>query len=107
MPSYDDYVKPSAEDVALEEMEALNSSENHTEESELQRKQQQKHESSAIINIDSRNVAKASFFMQYLLLFKRILVCSKRNYVSRFLMNFVSDFLLYFFIIFLIVFVVF
>lgn len=88
MPNYDDYVKPSSEEVALEEMEALNASDNHTEESELQtaKHHNSKHESSAIVDIDSRNVVKASFFMQYLLLFKRILVCSKRNYVSIFIL---------------------
>lgn len=53
-----------------------------------QQQQEQKHQqpqqspSKSLIDIDSKNVAKASFFMQYLLLLKRILICSKRNYVS-------------------------
>ncbi|KAM7353329.1 ATP-binding cassette sub-family G member 1 [Cochliomyia hominivorax] len=82
MSKYVDYVKPADEEVALEEMKALNTTDNNMDESEEPHQQQKSKAKSApaLIDIDSKNVLKASFFMQYLLLFKRILICSKRNY---------------------------
>ena len=83
LPTFD-YVKPSADELALEEMKALNTTDNnctdgHAQQQPVQHPQKQ---SVTFNDIDYKNVGQASFFMQYLLLLQRILVCSKRNYVS-------------------------
>lgn len=71
-PSYD-YVKPAAvaaavaDELALEEIKALTGSKVITKASHT---------------LNKSDIMQASFGMQYLLLLKRILVCSRRNYVS-------------------------
>ncbi|XP_065356936.1 ATP-binding cassette sub-family G member 1 [Calliphora vicina] len=84
LPTFE-YVKPSAEELALEEAKALNTTDDNTDEPQQQEQQHEQQQpqqppSKSLIDIDSKNVVKASFFMQYLLLLKRILICSKRNY---------------------------
>lgn len=77
-----DYVKPAAQELALEEIKALSATTNISGQDRYEKKQQ------PLANVNElakqpNAIQSASFIMQYLLLMKRILVCAKRNYVSR------------------------
>ncbi|XP_030384896.1 ATP-binding cassette sub-family G member 1 [Scaptodrosophila lebanonensis] len=83
-----EYVKPAANDLALEETKALNASpQPQLQTEQLQDGQQQQlpqppqtlaTQSQYFVN--ERDISSASFLMQYLLLMQRILVCARRNY---------------------------
>ncbi|KAH8317738.1 hypothetical protein KR074_008484 [Drosophila pseudoananassae] len=75
-----DYVKPAAQELALEEIKALSGTTDISGQDRFEKKHQQ-----PIANVDElakqpNAIQSASFIMQYLLLMKRILVCAKRNY---------------------------
>lgn len=81
-----DYVKPSPQELALEEIKALSGGPGSADPDLLEknlRPQPQPLAKAGELARPPNAIRSASFLMQYVLLMQRILICAKRNYVSR------------------------